>query len=442
MNGRGFLLGLTLGLAFSFVGFAYAQEPPKVVPPAPPPPALSPAQLEQQELIAGLNDANQSPVDIIRFVEGFMKKYPDNVQKRELENVLARAAIESKDDRRTALYGQHVLATSPDDLLMLDRVARALLILPGAEEERRKNAAISLAYSTSFAAKIAQAAAPEGKDVARKQDERDRALSRALLYQSRAKTVLGEKTEAEQLAAKAFAAYPCEESAREWSQALAQIGRGEDAISKLADAFEIPDAHVADADRAEDRKRLGEQYRTAHGSEKGLGDLLLAAYDRTAALIEERRVRLQALDPNASQTEAMHFTLMAIDGKKLTLESLRGSVVILDFWATWCQPCRLQHPLYEEVKQRFHDRGDVVLLSIATDEDRKLVAPFLDQMKWTQKSVYFDDGLQRLLQVTSIPTTILFDKQGRVASKMVGFLPDRFVDMLSARIESALAEAH
>lgn len=419
-------------LAFTVAVIAFGQEPPK-----PPPP--TPAQLEQQELIAGLNEANQSPVDIIRFVEAFLKKHPDNLQKRELENVLARAAIESKDERRTALYGQHVLANSPDDLLLLDRVARALLILPGTDEERRKNAAFSLAYSTSFATKIADAAVPDGKDVARKQDERDRALARAILYQSRAKTVLGDKAEAEQLAAKAFAAYPCEESAREWSQTLEQLGRNEDAIAKLADAFEIPDAHAADAERVADRKHLGEQYSKLHGSEKGLGDLLLAAYDRSAGLIEERRARLQALDPNASQTDAMHFTLVGLDGKKLTLDSLRGSVVILDFWATWCQPCRIQHPLYEEVKQRFHGRSDVVLLSIDTDEDRTLVAPFLDQMKWTRTSVYFDDGLQRLLQVGSIPTTILFDKQGRVASKMVGFLADRFVDMLSERIETALA---
>lgn len=440
---------------------------PGAVPGAIPTPAqIAEAQsaAEQKELLEGLTDAGQSAVDIVRFLEAFVKKHPDAAQRKDLDNVLARAAIESKDDRRTVLYGERALANTPDDLLLLDRVARSLLALAGSEpaasepaasepatsepagseKYRRENAAASLAYSTAFAAKITQAAPPDGKDAARKQDDRDRALARALLYQSRAKTILGENAVAEPLAAKAFAAYPSEEAARQWSETLDRLGRAEDAVARLADAFAIPDAHATDADRAADRKQLGEQYRklhgSGHGSEQGLGDAILAAYDRTAALLEERRARLRAIDPNATETEPMRFTLTGLDGQKLTLASLKGSVVILDFWATWCQPCRVQHPMYEAVKQRFKDRSDVVFLAIDTDEDRSLVAPFLDQIKWTRASVYFDDGLQRLLQVTSIPTTILFDKQGRVASRMTGFLPDKFVDQLSGNIQSALQQ--
>ncbi len=425
---------------------------PSAVPSAIPTPAQiadARSAAEQKELLDGLTDAGQSAVDIIRFLEAFIKKHPDAAQRKDLDNVLARAAIESKDDRRTVLYGQRALANAPDDMLLLDRVARSLLTLaasePGASEEsRRENAAASLAYSTAFATKIAQAQPPEGKDAARKQDDRDRALARALLYQARAKIMLGDNAVAEPLAAKAFATCPSEEAAREWSETLDHLGRAEESLARLADAFAIPDPHASDADRAADRKRLGEQYRklhgSEHGSEQGLGDAILAAYDRTAALLEERRVRLLALDPNAAETEAMRFTLTGLDGKKLPLASLKGSVVILDFWATWCQPCRIQHPLYEQVKQRFKDRSDVVFLAIDADEDRALVAPFLDEIKWTRAAVYFDDGLQRLLQVTSIPTTIMFDKQGHVASRMTGFLPDKFVDQLSERIRSALAE--
>jgi thioredoxin-related protein len=97
--------------------------------------------------------------------------------------------------------------------------------------------------------------------------------------------------------------------------------------------------------------------------------------------------------------------------------------------------------MYEKVKERFKDRDDVLLLSIDTDEDHGNVAQFLDQQKWSKANVYFEDGLQKLLQVNDIPTTIIFDKQGRLASRMNGFLPDRFVEQLSERIQSALAEA-
>jgi thiol-disulfide isomerase/thioredoxin len=432
---------------------AQAQNPVQAQSPAPAASAIpTPAQAagEQQELINGLTDAGQSAVDIIRFLETFLKKHPDASQRKDLDNVLARAAIESKDDRRIVLYGKRALLNAPDDVLLLDFVTRALLALavsdPAAsdstasEQARRENAAASLPYSTALATRIAQEPPAGGKDAARKQDDRERALARAFLYQARAKAMLGDNAVAEPLAAKAFSTYPSEEAARVWSEALEHLGRAEESLARLADAFAIPDAHAADADHAEDRKRLGEQYRKLHGSEQGLGDAILAAYDRTSAIVEERRRRLLALDPNASETEAMRFTLTGLDGKKLTLASLRGSVVILDFWATWCQPCRIQHPLYEQVKQRFKDRSDVVFLAIDADEDRSVVGPFLDEIKWTRAAVYFDDGLQRLLQVTSIPTTIMFDKQGHVVSRMTGFLPEKFVDQLSERIKSALAE--
>jgi len=113
----------------------------------------------------------------------------------------------------------------------------------------------------------------------------------------------------------------------------------------------------------------------------------------------------------------------------------------MDFWATWCKPCQTQHPMYEQVKQRFRGRSDVVFLAINADEDRDLVSPFLDQQKWNRASVYYEDGLSRLLDVSSIPTTILFDKQGRVSSRMNGFLPDRFVDQLTERILQTLMDS-
>ena len=136
----------------------------------------------------------------------------------------------------------------------------------------------------------------------------------------------------------------------------------------------------------------------------------------------------------------MGFTIGGLDGQKLKLGSLKGKVVILDFWATWCDPCRVQHPMYDQVQERFKGRADVVLLSIATDEDHNIVAPFLEKQKWNKSQVYFEDGLQKLLLVNDIPTTMVFDKQGRVASRMNGFLPDRFVEQLTERIQTALTE--
>ncbi|MBZ5605594.1 MAG: TlpA family protein disulfide reductase [Acidobacteriia bacterium] len=398
------------------------------------PPQTS-SDADNKELAQALQESGSSAVDIVRILEAFLAKHPASVQRPQIERALARASVDLKDDRRIVLYGEPALKAAPDDMLLLDRVARAFLTMGG-----RENAEKSLQYSKLFEQAIRKAPAPEGREAGRKQDERDRGLARALVYEARAQGVLGKDGDAEKLAAEAFGIYPSEESAREWSDALVRQHREKDALPHLADAFAIPDAHSTDADRADDRRRLGELYRKLHHNEKGLGDVILEAYDRTSAELGERRKRLEAIDPNMTASEPMQFSLGGLDGKRLALSSLKGSVVILDFWATWCQPCRAQHPLYEQVKQRFKGRSDVVFLAIDTDDDHNLVAPFLKQLNWSAQSVYFEDGLQRLLQVTSIPTTVLFDKQGRVASRMNGFLPDKFVDQLSERIQSALSQ--
>jgi len=182
---------------------------------------------------------------------------------------------------------------------------------------------------------------------------------------------------------------------------------------------------------------MGELYRQAKGSDTGLGDLVLQSYDRNLALIRTRELSLRANDPNAQLTDPMQFALSAVEGPKLAMSGLKGKVVIVDFWATWCVPCHVQHPLYEQVKQRFRDNGDVVFLSIDTDEDHTIVKAFLADADW-KHPVYYEDGLSRAMKVTSIPTTVVMDRNGKVFTRMNGFVPEKFVDALTSRIREAL----
>ncbi|MBI3682159.1 MAG: TlpA family protein disulfide reductase, partial [Acidobacteria bacterium] len=154
-------------------------------------------------------------------------------------------------------------------------------------------------------------------------------------------------------------------------------------------------------------------------------------------LLEERQARLRQLDPNAGLSDPMQFTLSGVNDDNLDLKTLRGKVVVLDFWATWCGPCRAQYPMYERVKERFQKSGDVVFLGINTDENRDLVKPFLEETNWN-KAVYFEDGLSQLLKVSSIPTTIIFNRRGELFTRLNGFLPERFIEMLTERIREAL----
>lgn len=75
----------------------------------------------------------------------------------------------------------------------------------------------------------------------------------------------------------------------------------------------------------------------------------------------------------------------------MNLSALKGEVVVLDFWATWCESCREQYVLLQKVKQRFRHREDLVFLSLATDEQKQAVKPFLVSEERLGK-VYFEGG--------------------------------------------------
>jgi len=346
-----------------------------------------------------------------------------------------KAAIEAGDNRRIVEYGERVLVRDPDEAQILDKVVRALLVT-----DSPANAAQALKYARHYEDLLRETrleTPPGHLSQAQWQAEIDKGLGRVLACEARATGNLGKTDDAIALARRAFETYPSAEAAREISRWLRRAGKDRDALAPLADAFAIPDARNTDADRAKDRAQLGDLYRKLYGSEKGLGDMILAAYDRTSGLLAARRLRLEQNDPNAAATNLMGFTISSVDGSKLPLASLKGKAVVFDFWATWCGPCRIQHPLYEQVKQRFHDQPDVVFLSIATDDEHDLVAPFLKEHNWGQR-VYFEDGLARELSINSIPTTIVLDRHGEVFSRMNGFVPGRFVDTLSDRIRDAL----
>jgi thiol-disulfide isomerase/thioredoxin len=412
---------------------AWPQNGPQNAPAAPP--ASDAAAAESEQLSQALAEAGNSPVDFVRALERHLAKYPNTTRRNEIERALVKAAIEAKDDNRVIEYGERVLAREPADAQILDKVIRALLVGDARDTSER-----ALTYAKHYEELLRLTRSeptPSHFSTAQWHEELDKGIGHVLACEARATGNLGRIDEAIALARRGYDVYPSAEAAREIGRWLVRAGKEQEALAPYADAFAIPDVRNTDADRVKDRTQLGDIYRKIYGSEKGLGDILLEAYDRTTGLLAARRLRLRQNDPNAQATNVLEFTISGVDGAKLPIASLKGKAVVFDFWATWCGPCRMQHPLYEEVKQRFHDTGDVVFLSIATDDERELVAPFLKENHWGQQ-VYFEDGLARVLAITSIPTTIVLDRHGEVISRMNGFVPERFVDMLTDRIKDAL----
>jgi thiol-disulfide isomerase/thioredoxin len=412
------------------------QQPAK--PPAMPPATLPPAVAndEERQLGQALGEAGTSPVDFMRALEKHLAMFPNSPRRNQIERALVKAAIEAKDDTRIAEYGERVLAREPADAQILDKVISALLTKSDADCSAR---ALKYAKSYEELLRATRSQNPPGHfSEVQWHEEVDKGLGRVLASEARASGNLGRIDEAVVLARRGYETYPSAQAAREIGRWLLRAGKLQEAIAPYADAFAIPDPRNTEGERAQDRAELGDIYRQLNGSEKALGDLILEAYDRTTGQLAARRLRLRQNDPNAQATSIREFTLTSPDGHKLPVASLAGKAVVFDFWATWCGPCRAQHRLYEQVMQRFHDAHDVVFLFINTDEERDAVAPFLKNSHWDPQQVYFEDGLSRVLSITSIPTTIVLDRRGEVFSRMNGYLPDRFVEMLSDRIRDAL----
>jgi thiol-disulfide isomerase/thioredoxin len=401
-----------------------------------PPPAQDPNTGESQDLSQAVSEAGNSPVDFIRLLEKHLAKYPQSTRRGEIERALVKAAVQAKDDKRLIEYGERVLAREPNDIQILDQVIRALLLT-----DARDTSEQALRYATHYEDLLRQTRlqpSPGHMSDTQWHEEVDKGLGRVLACEARATGNLGKIDQAIAFAQRGYETYPSAEAAREIGRWLVRAGRDQDALAPYADAFAIPDSRNTDIDRAKDRAQLGDIYRKIHGSEKGLGDLILEAYDRTAGVLAARRLRLRQNDPNAQASNVLEFTISGVDGAKLSIASLKGKAVVFDFWATWCGPCRMQHPLYEQVRRRFHDSPDVVFLSVDTDDERDQVLPFLQENHWERRNVYFEDGLSRVLAITSMPTTIVLNRRGEVISRMNGFVPETFVDSLTDRIKDAL----
>jgi thiol-disulfide isomerase/thioredoxin len=392
---------------------------------------------EREELQRALAEANSSEIEVLRVVEKYLALHPATSFRPDLEHRAAEAAIAIHNNALIVRYGEASLARVPDDTKLLPAVIRALLALDTREAAEH---ALRLARHTEdLVRQMQKDGNPSNLSPIEWRYQTDRLLNRALTDEARATGIMGSPADALALARRAFEIYPDAAAAREMAFWFERLGKPAEAIHSLADAFMIPDPQAVESERAADRARLGELYRKVKGSEDGLGALCLEAYDRTTTLLTARDESLHRNEPNSGRTNALDFTLSGLDGKSLTMATLKGKVVVIDLWATWCIPCREQHPLYEQVKERFRDNSSVVFLSIDADADRAVVKPFLDRMKW-QGPVYFEDGLARLFAVDGLPATILLDRNGHLYTHLNGFLDkNHFADLLTERIRDALA---
>ena len=148
-----------------------------------------------------------------------------------------------------------------------------------------------------------------------------------------------------------------------------------------------------------------------------LGILLGLAGPASAAPDPLEALGLQA---PKEQVEAPDFTLPDISGRKFRLKDLRGKVVFLNFFATWCGPCRLEMPAVERLSQTYKDRG-LVVLAVDMHESAKSVRAFMQELKLSFPAVVDGDGsVGFLYAVRPIPATYLVARDGQILWRVFG----------------------
>ncbi len=125
---------------------------------------------------------------------------------------------------------------------------------------------------------------------------------------------------------------------------------------------------------------------------------------------------------------ARDFTLANLAGMDVSLSDFQGQVVLVNFWATWCEPCRDEIPGFEQVYRTYKDDGFVVL-GVNLQESRDQVEPFVDSMDVTYP-ILLDQGgdVTSEYRTLGLPMSILVTPEGVIHTRHVGFLSDRFLE--------------
>ncbi len=408
------------------------QNPPQKSPPTAATAQNTPPQVDPEaELKATIDEAGNDRAAFVHNLEEYLKRFPNTSRKAEIYRALIDANLQLREPAKALDAAERAIAADPQDTSTMMLAANLL-------EEQGGDAALvkAIGYVTRVYDRIEKTPVEDkpARDSEAEFHAQQRGAEMTLL-------LLRGKMQSERHAYDAAitdlqASYKLKANpaAAEQLGEIAELQKKTDvAIEQYLIAFVLPSLEGASVDRGDVRKKLGNMWQLAHGSQAGLGEKILETYDRL-----NQQIKSDDTTPNSGAKEPYAFVLgRPGESAPLKMSDERGKVVVLDFWATWCGPCRESEPMLESVRQLFTESSDIVFLALNSDDDRTRVAPYLAKEK-IAGTLAFADGLDTLLNVHSLPTILVLDRNGKIAYRSDGVDPNTFVASLTMAILNAV----
>ncbi|MGY5850510.1 redoxin domain-containing protein [Salegentibacter sp. F14] len=156
---------------------------------------------------------------------------------------------------------------------------------------------------------------------------------------------------------------------------------------------------------------------------------------KQSAIAKSLAQKLESESAVAIGSKAPNFTAPTPEGEELSLEDIRGEVTVIDFWAAWCKPCRVENPNVVKIYEKYHDKG-LEIIGVSLDRpnqrDKWLQAIEDDKLPWHQVShlEFWNEPVARQYGIRSIPATFILDKDGVIVAR----------DLRGQNLENKIAE--
>ena len=176
----------------------------------------------------------------------------------------------------------------------------------------------------------------------------------------------------------------------------------------------------------------------------GLVLVFIATGIRACSPMKQKAAANEKADPKTFKT-APDVTFKGLDGKEVSLASLKGKVVVVNFWATWCEPCQIEIPWMIEFQKKYADKGFTILGAAMDEEGASVVGPYLQKEKFDvdgQKlSINYpivlgsDEVGDKFGGILGLPTSYVITRDGKIAKHIMGLVNH---DDLESIIQSTL----